>query len=147
MASIISLSAGSTIARASSGSRSSINSIEPLMSANSAVTVLRSPSRFSAADVSVTRMGASFIFAAGPATVASAPNAAPHESQNFASVRFSAPHEAHLGENLPPHLSQKRASSRLSAPHLTQRMMFDAIPSLAGRYKLNSFQGTSQGSI
>src|SRR6516164_846560 len=44
MASIISLSAGSTIARASSGSRSSISSIEPLMSANSAVTVLRSPS-------------------------------------------------------------------------------------------------------
>ena len=32
------------IARASSGSRSSINSVEPLMSANSAVTVLRSPS-------------------------------------------------------------------------------------------------------
>src|SRR5215472_14494463 len=44
MASIISLSAGSTIALASSGSRSSINSIEPLISANSAVTVLRSPS-------------------------------------------------------------------------------------------------------
>src|SRR5262245_9275165 len=37
-------SAGSTVARASSGSRSSISSIEPLMSANSAVTVLRSPS-------------------------------------------------------------------------------------------------------
>src|SRR5215468_2370281 len=36
--------AGSTIARASSGSRPSINSIEPLMSANNAVTVLRSPS-------------------------------------------------------------------------------------------------------
>ncbi len=32
------------IARASSGSRSSISSVEPLMSANSAVTVLRSPS-------------------------------------------------------------------------------------------------------
>src|SRR5262249_39318404 len=108
--------------RASSGSRSSINSIEPLMSANSAVTVLRSPSRFSAADGSVTRMGASFIFAAGVAIVASAPNAAPQESQNFASVRFSAPHEEHLGENLPPHLSQKRAPSRLSAPHLEQRI-------------------------
>src|ERR1700722_11274319 len=37
-------SAGSMIARASSGSSSSINSVEPLMSANSAVTVLRSPS-------------------------------------------------------------------------------------------------------
>jgi hypothetical protein len=35
---------GSTIARASSGSRSRISSVEPLMSANSAVTVLRSPS-------------------------------------------------------------------------------------------------------
>ena len=43
-ASIISFSAGSTMARASSGSRSSISSIDPLMSANRAVTVLRSPS-------------------------------------------------------------------------------------------------------
>jgi transposase InsO family protein len=46
-ASIISLSAGSTMARASSGSRSRIISVEPLISANSAVTVLRSPSRAS----------------------------------------------------------------------------------------------------
>ena len=38
------LQCGMDIARASSGSRSSINSVEPLMSANSAVTVLRSPS-------------------------------------------------------------------------------------------------------
>src|SRR5262245_56103378 len=110
------------IARDSSGSRSCWSSVEPLMSANSAETVLRSPSRFSAADVSVTRMGVSFILAPGAATVASAPNAAPQESQNFASVRFSAPQEAHLGENLPPHLSQKRAPSRLSAPHLQQRI-------------------------
>jgi len=36
------------MARASSGSRSSIRSIEPLMSANSAVTVLRSPSNAAA---------------------------------------------------------------------------------------------------
>src|SRR5215472_11645078 len=40
----MSFKAGSTIARASSGSRSSISSVEPLMSANRAVTVLRSPS-------------------------------------------------------------------------------------------------------
>src|SRR5262250_2137953 len=119
----MSLSAGSTMARASSGSRSSISSMDPLMSAKSAVTVFRSPSRFSAADVSVTRMDVWFIFAARAATAASAPNAAPQESQNFASVRFSAPHEAHLGENLPPHLSQKRAPSRLSAPHLEQRIL------------------------
>src|SRR5215472_5155972 len=116
------------MARASSGSRSSIRSIDPLMSAKSAVTVLRSPSRFSAADVSVTRMGASFIFAAEAATVASAPNATPQESQNFASARFSAPHEAHLGENLPPHLSQKRAPSRLSAPHFAHRMAVTRPP-------------------
>src|SRR5215467_11879913 len=36
--------AGSTIPRASSGSSRSINSVEPLRSAKSAVTVLRSPS-------------------------------------------------------------------------------------------------------
>ena len=50
-------SAGSTIARASSGSRSSINSIEPLMSANSAVTVLRSPSTAGAACFGLIRSG------------------------------------------------------------------------------------------
>src|ERR1700730_7170499 len=38
------LNAGSTTARASSGSRSAINSVEPLILANSSVTVLRSPS-------------------------------------------------------------------------------------------------------
>ena len=43
-------------ARASSGSRSSISSIEPLMSANSAVTVLRSPSSASAAASGFTRI-------------------------------------------------------------------------------------------
>src|SRR5215471_15153820 len=134
------------MARASSGSRSSISSIEPLMSANSAVTVLRSPSRFSAADVPVTRMGVSFIFAAGAAIVASAPNAAPQESQNFASVRFSAPHEGHLGESFAPHLSQKRAPSRWSAPHLEQRIA-ESPKSLARRSRLNSFQGAPQGSI
>jgi len=51
-ASIISFSAGSMIARASSGSRSSISSIDPLMSANNAVTVLRSPSSRSPAGCS-----------------------------------------------------------------------------------------------
>src|SRR5215472_14346778 len=128
------------MARASSGSRSSIRSIEPLMSANRAVTVLRSPSKFSGADISVTRVGVSFEFATSDATVGSARKAAPQESQNFASVRFSAPHEAHLGENLAPHLSQKRAPSRLSAPHFAQRMVLTRPPSLARRSRLSSFQ-------
>ena len=79
-------SAGSIIARASSGSRSCISSVEPLMSANSAVTVLRSPSRFSAADESATRIGESFDFFDDAA--AGAPNGAPQSSQNFAVGRF-----------------------------------------------------------
>jgi hypothetical protein len=47
----------SMMARASSGSRSSISSIEPLMSAKSAVTVLRSPSRAAELSASDAVMG------------------------------------------------------------------------------------------
>ncbi len=56
-ASTISFSAGSMIERASSGSSSAISSLEPLMSANSAVTVLRSPSSAAAPSGSRTVMG------------------------------------------------------------------------------------------
>src|SRR5262249_14299275 len=55
-ASIIIFSAGAMIARARPGSRSCWSSVEPLLSAKSAVTVLRSPSRFAGTAASVGRI-------------------------------------------------------------------------------------------
>src|SRR5262249_43413019 len=119
-ASIMRCSTGSTIARASSGSRSRISSVEPLISAKSAVTVLRSPSRFSAAGASATRIGVS------PGSLASAaadaPSAAPQSSQNFADGELSAPHFAQLLGSGQPHSLQNFLPEVLSAPHLEQRM-------------------------
>src|SRR5258708_1631637 len=123
----MSLSAGSTIARASSGSRSCISSVEPFRSANSAVTVLRSPS--GAVEASgpsgVTRMlGA--IDAAGDelaaAGAASPASAAPQSSQNPDEGAFSAPHFGQRRDSGLPHAAQNFLRVVLSVPHLVQRM-------------------------
>src|SRR5215831_17473720 len=108
------------MARASSGSRSSISSIEPLMSANSMVTVLRSPSMFSLASVSATRIGESFAFfaEAGEAT----PSEAPQSSQNLAIFELSAPHLVHRFDSGLPHSGQNFRPDVLSVPHLEQPM-------------------------
>src|SRR5215472_18271313 len=136
----MSLSAGSTMVRASSGSRSSINSIEPLMSANNAVTVLRSPSRFSGADASANRIwGSSVLVAAG-----GVPRAAPHSPQNFSARSIAAPHRGHLAASAEPHWVQNFRPSRLSAPHFAQRMAVTRHPSLARRSTLNAFQRSAQ---
>src|SRR5271165_5636764 len=116
----MSLSAGSTIARASSGSKSCSSSVEPLISANSAVTVLRSPSRFSAAGASATRIGASFDFFDD--AVVGAPNGAPQSSQNFAVGALSAPHFAQRLANGVPHSGQNLLPEVLSVPHFAQRI-------------------------
>src|SRR5215468_6864691 len=76
---------------ASSGSRSSISSIEPLMSANSAVTVFRSPSRFSGAGDSATRIDESFDFFT-EMSVATTRRGAPHSPQKRLPEGLSAPH-------------------------------------------------------
>jgi homeodomain-containing protein len=84
----------STVARyfALFGSRSSINSIEPLISANSAVTVLRSPS--SGAEASCgsgprrTEPRATGDAEASELRAACPPSAAAHCAQNFASGAF-----------------------------------------------------------
>src|SRR5215470_3019384 len=90
------------------------------MSAKSAVTVLRSPSRFSAAGASATRIGVS------PGSLASAaadaPSAAPQSSQNFADGELSAPHFAQRLGSGQPHSLQNFLPEVLSAPHLEQRM-------------------------
>src|SRR5258707_4408626 len=94
-ASIISLSAGSMIARASSGSRSCSSSVDPLISANSAVTVLRSPSAAMGA------VGSDTISIDGAEEVraddfdTSEVSGAAHSSQNFASGALG---WVHLGQ-------------------------------------------------
>jgi hypothetical protein len=112
--------AGSMIARASSGSRSCSISVDPFMSANSAVTVLRSPSIFSLAGVSATRIGESLDFFAEAAEAP--PSAAPQSSQNLAVAEFSAPHFEHRFDSGPPHSGQNFLPDVLSVPHLEQCM-------------------------
>src|SRR5262249_49059083 len=111
----MSLSAGSTMARASSGSRSSIRSIEPLMSANSMVTVLRSPSTFSGNVVSAIRMDPSLDFLidadAEPAI------AVPHFLQNRAPGLTAVLHAGQTSSSFIPHCSQNAASGGLVVLH------------------------------
>src|SRR3954454_1968623 len=93
----MSVRAGSTMARASSGSRSRINSVELLMSANNAVTVLRSPS--------------------GTA------EAADDESIGESAGRSIGPRALDGFNNETPQSPQKRLDSGLSAPHFEQRIL------------------------
>src|SRR3984893_14718985 len=129
----MSCSTGSTIARASSGSRSRINSVEPLMSANSAVTVLRSPSIVDEASgcSGVTRISEA-VNPAGEPVVAGAAipaSAAPQSSQKADDGAFSAPHfEQRLDRGL-PHAAQNFLLVVLSVPHLLQRIALLGKPS------------------
>src|SRR3984893_7002475 len=129
----MSCSTGSTIARASSGSRSRINSVEPLMSANSAVTVLRSPSIVDEASgcSGVTRISEA-VNPAGEPVVAGAAipaSAAPQSSQKADDGAFSAPHfEQRLNRGL-PHAAQNFLLVVLSVPHLVQRIALPGKPS------------------
>src|SRR5713101_2614693 len=122
------LSAGSIIARASSGSRSRINSVEPLISANSAVTVLRSPSgRFAGSSGAPRAMVCSSDRAGCAAPVelgatGSAPSIAAHSMQNLAAALFDVPHEGHCSASGAAHPSQNFAPAGFSEPHLEQRI-------------------------
>ena len=91
------------------------------MSAKSAVTVLRSPSRFSGFDGSATRIGASFDVFVDP--TAGVWSGAPQSSQNFAVGEFCAPHLAQRLESGLPHSGQNFLPDILSVPHLVQRML------------------------
>src|SRR5262249_10135225 len=90
-----SFNAGSTMARASSGSRFSSSSIDPLMSANSAVTVLRSPSGTCAPGSSTANCtaGAGCRWTGGSCGLAD--RAVAHASQNLAAGLFTAPQAGH----------------------------------------------------
>src|SRR5689334_4983637 len=118
----MSFSAGSTMARASSGSRSSISSIEPLMSANSVVTVLRSPSGVAVSKESVTRTVESADRGAVSAAASRRVITVEHWEQNLARGGFSAPHDGHRCANGAAHSIQNLAVSGFSTPQFEQRI-------------------------
>src|SRR5215831_7146431 len=114
--------AGSMIARACSGSRSCWSSVEPLMSANRAVTVLRSPS-------GAVLSACSAPTPTHPGTTRAADDTTfetsrvPHFLQKLASEGFSVPQFAHHPTNEPPQLTQNLASWGLSRLQLGQRIV------------------------
>src|SRR3984957_14242515 len=111
------------IARASSGSRSCSSSVEPLISANSAVTILRSPSSvsgelFSGATRTLeadSRGGE--VAAAAPASFVSR---VPHLPQKSDVGGFSALHLAQSFASELPHFAQKLLAEGLFVPHFEQ---------------------------
>src|SRR5208282_293730 len=120
----MSFNAGSTIARASSGSRSCSSSVEPLISANNAVTVLRSPSRFSPSGVSVSRVGAE----AGCLVAGEVPSAVPHSPQNLLPAGFSAPHLRQRFASGVPQSPQNFLPAGFSIPHFEQSTCLSHAP-------------------
>src|ERR1700683_1555001 len=125
--------AGSISARACSGSMPSIRSIEPLISANSAVTVLRSPSGSCASSTAgrSVRVGRLVGPDAGNGVLAeeAAPTRAPHWIQNFALGGFSAPHDTHRDSSAAPHSAQNFAFAALSVSHFEHRIRLARGPS------------------
>src|SRR5215469_18782399 len=115
-------------ARASSGSSSRTNSVEPLISANSAVTVLRSPSMAGKASACWGVMRISFVVEDGitaeskPGRVIAA-SAVPQSAQNLALAEVSAPHCGQRIASGLPHSAQNRLPDKLSAPHFEQRIV------------------------
>ena len=90
------------------------------MSANRAVTVLRSPSRFSDDDISATRIGASFDFFADIAPVAA------WRYRIFCRTRApgvsAVLHAGQTNSSFAPHCSQNEASAGLSVRQSGQRI-------------------------
>src|SRR5216684_5851138 len=92
------------------------------MSANNAVTVLRSPSSASGAASRFTRIaersGSALIVDAAVAT----PSVVPHSPQNLKGAVFSAPHLGHLTAKGSPHSPQNFRPLGFSDPHFEQRI-------------------------
>src|SRR5215471_3096951 len=113
------------MARASSGSRSSINSIEPLISANNAVTVLRSPSAMAVPLVcpAFTRMSDAIEEDVSDSAVTfSARSIVPQSPQKRLPGGFSPPHFGQRLVNGAPQSPQNFLSAGLSLPHFEQRI-------------------------
>jgi len=125
------------MARASSGSRSSIRSIDPLMSANSIVTVLRSPSNsadgWSAAFWLIDPGNSALVMGRrGDAAPADDFRGDAHSPQKRAAGEFSNPHFAQCCLNGAAHCSQNLSPSGFSAPHFAQRTR-SALPPVKRR--------------
>src|SRR5580765_3331420 len=114
-------------ARASSGSRSSIRSIDPLISANRAVTVLRSPPGNSAeAGCSgAMRIGGGAFDGSGLEGVAPGAGVSdmPHSPQNLNWGGFSNPHAAHRFFIGAAQLPQNFMPAGLSVPQFEQSIV------------------------
>src|ERR1700733_6789701 len=112
------------MARASSGSRSCSSSVDPLISANSAVTVLRSPSIAGVSEFSTaTRLPDRVeLDAAFEGWRASPPRAAAHCAQNLDSGGFSKAHFWHRRLNGTAHSMQNFAPAGFSVEQLAQRI-------------------------
>src|SRR6059036_2413302 len=103
--------------RASSGSRSARSSIEPLRSAKSTVTCLRSPTRVTPV-VRIFSARCWGVYACGEAAAAAPSSRFPHSLQKRAPPGFSCPHPGHfMAKSLlcgarPNKTGQSRASPR-----------------------------------
>src|SRR5713101_6679084 len=127
------------MARASSGSRSSIRSIEPLISANNAVTVLRSPSIASDASASAAMLicnGGEE--AAAEISAFAEPTEVPHFLQNRAPGLTDALQAGQTNSNFAPHPSQNEASEGLPWLHMVQSIV--VYPDISSSRALASFR-------
>jgi len=109
------------MARASSGSKSCSSSVEPLMSANNAVTVLRSPSSEASAVPPLTFID-ELVEVGAWSDLLVLSNGVAHSKQNLALGGFSALQEAQRRANGEAHSTQNFARSGFSAPHFEQAL-------------------------
>jgi hypothetical protein len=92
-----------------------------LISANSAVTVLRSPSSDADEASDVIRIAGSAAFAGSVWAAGDRVSDAPQSPQKSSPVSFGAPHFGQERASAPPHFEQNLRPSRLSVPHFAQR--------------------------
>jgi hypothetical protein len=112
------------------------------MSANNAVTVLRSPSAVSISGTILIAFvnGCAGVLDEREVLAAFGKSDAPQSPQKPSPGGFSAPHLVHRLETTPPHFPQKRRPSRISSPHFEQRIFAGPVTSLpipqAGLWRL-----------
>src|SRR5215831_15687966 len=120
----MSCSTGSMTARASSGSSSRINSVEPLMSANNAVTVLRSPSTVVEALACLMVVATSGTCPEGACDRGVAANsAAPQSPQKGLPGGLSAPHWVQRLASSAPQSPQNFLPTGFWLPQFEQRIL------------------------
>jgi hypothetical protein len=91
------------------------------MSANSAVTVLRSPSSDADEASDAIRLAGSAAFAGSVWAAGEGVSDAPQSPQKSSPGSFEAPHRGHWRASVTPHFEQNLRPSRLSVPHFAQR--------------------------